>query len=120
MTEHERLKILRESYHLKQDDFGKPIGLSGKTISAMEKGTNNISSQTKLLLEKIYRVSIPWLESGEGNMIKPVGHVPTVITLVDKLLDADAEDIELIRYILEKENPKVIHVMQEMMKTFRQ
>ena len=108
--ESDRLRVLRESFHLKQEEFGKPIGLSSKTISSMEVGTSGISNQTKLLLEKVYRVSIPWLETGEGDMIKPLY---ADNALIDSLMEADRETIELVRYILNNNNPEAIHIIKE-------
>jgi transcriptional regulator with XRE-family HTH domain len=34
----EKIKVLREKLNLSQDRFGKKLGISGKTISAYEKG----------------------------------------------------------------------------------
>ncbi len=53
-SEKDIMKILREWTNLKQDEFGKSIGLSGMTIQGYERGVRNYSFKTFMKVAKKY------------------------------------------------------------------
>ena len=57
----ERVKGLRLQHKLTQKDLGDAIGLSHKTISMMEKGTQGTTLEKLVLLAKFFNVSTDYL-----------------------------------------------------------
>jgi len=68
MTDIERLKIIRKSLNLNQEQFASSLGLTQGGYSDIERGKNNISNKTKLSLKSVYNINLHWLETGSGEM----------------------------------------------------
>lgn len=64
----ERLKTLRKSLGMVQEEFGKRIGLKRSSVSKIEKGENGITDQVVLSVCREYSVNESWLRTGEGEM----------------------------------------------------
>ena len=64
----ERLKHLRKTLKLTQKDFGKKIGLSGATISDIEKGKANLTDRNIALICEKHKANEEWLRNGVGEM----------------------------------------------------
>lgn len=63
-----RIRLVRESLHLSQREFGEKLGVSRDVISNIEYGR---VPPKKLLLQHMcqqYKVNERWLETGEGGM----------------------------------------------------
>ncbi len=63
-----RIRLVRESLHLSQREFGEKLGVSRDVISNIEYGR---VQPKRLLLQHMcqqYKVNERWLESGEGSM----------------------------------------------------
>ncbi len=67
MTAGERIREIRKSAGLKQDEFGARIGLGRSAVSAIEKGVNPASKQTIMLIAREFGASEHWIETGEGS-----------------------------------------------------
>lgn len=66
-----RVKELRLSLGLTQEEFGEKIGLKKSGISNIENGTRNLSIRNIKLISKTFNVSELWLNSGvNGNTLK--------------------------------------------------
>jgi len=65
---HERLKYLRKTLGLSQEEFGKRIGKSLRTIQYWEAGTVQIPDTALKLISQIFGVSYEWLKTGQGEM----------------------------------------------------
>jgi transcriptional regulator with XRE-family HTH domain len=61
----ERLRELRQSKKMKQEDMAAVLGISVPAYSKIETGVNEISSKHLLTLKKKFNVSIDWLLCGE-------------------------------------------------------
>jgi len=61
------LKVLRKQLGFNQDDFAKPLGITGSYISDIERGKSNISESILCLIEINYRVNRNWLLNNEGE-----------------------------------------------------
>lgn len=61
------LKQIRIELGKTQDEFAKPLGIKGKTISALELGTSNPSNSVLELIELKYLINREWLQTGEGE-----------------------------------------------------
>jgi transcriptional regulator with XRE-family HTH domain len=66
----ERIKLLRKTLHLSQEEFGTALGISGPSISKIESGINNPSESTLKLICSTYHVYYRWLTTGEGQMLE--------------------------------------------------
>lgn len=67
MSENERIKELRKSLKLSQEEFGEAIGLTKSSISNIEKGVRNVTDQHIKLLVSAFNVNDHWLRTGEGG-----------------------------------------------------
>lgn len=52
------MKMLREGTGLKQEEFGKSIGISGMTIQGYERGTRNYTFKTLMDIAKKHGYTI--------------------------------------------------------------
>lgn len=63
-----RLYLLRKSLKISQEDFGKQLGVTGASISRLEKGDRNITEQMIKSICREFNVDYIWLTTGEGEM----------------------------------------------------
>jgi len=63
----ENLKLIRKKMGLNQGDFGKPLGITGSSISSIERGLSKPSNSVLKLIEIKYQISRNWLFTGEGD-----------------------------------------------------
>lgn len=63
-----RLKELRKYLNLSQDSFGEKVGVTGGSISLLEKGKRNITEQMIKSICREFNVDYIWLTTGEGEM----------------------------------------------------
>ncbi len=64
----ERLFYLRKKLRMNQESFGAEIELSKASISALEKGTREITERTIKLICSVYNVNEEWLRFGLGDI----------------------------------------------------
>ena len=67
----ERLKELRKSLNLTQQEFADKIGVKRNTIAQYESGRNAPIDAVITLICRTYGVSETWLRTGEGEMFVP-------------------------------------------------
>ena len=104
----ERLRTLRNTLNLSQDDFGKRLGVSNTAISKLEKSERNLTEQMLLSICREFRVDYFWLTEGKGEMF-----TGTPESVIDEIAeDYDLDDIDkkmLEKYLtLSKEERNVI------------
>lgn len=63
-----RITELRKVLNLSMEKFGNQVGITKSSINAIEKGRNNPSEQTIMLICKAYNVSSLWIKEGIGDM----------------------------------------------------
>lgn len=63
-----RLKAIRKSVLLSQEEFGKKLGITGAAISKIESGNRNVTEQMTLAIIREFDVNEQWLRAGEGEM----------------------------------------------------
>lgn len=68
MTLGERIKKVRKSKDLTQQEFCEQIGLKRNSISLVESGKRNISDQAIKSICREFNVSETWLRTGAGEM----------------------------------------------------
>ena len=65
----ERIKNLRKSLNMTQEEFSKRIGLSRNFIAQVEIGTKTPSERTISDICREFEVNDEWLRTGNGEMI---------------------------------------------------
>jgi transcriptional regulator with XRE-family HTH domain len=65
-----RLKQIRESLKLSQQQFAEKLSIKSQSVYKVEKDLNGLSNETLINLIKNYNVNINWLLTGEGEMFK--------------------------------------------------
>ncbi len=63
-----RLEKIRKMLELTQAEFARKLRSSRSLISMYEKGSAKPAEKTLLLMEKIHKINIAWLKTGEGGM----------------------------------------------------
>lgn len=64
----DRIKFIRTSKNLSQDEFGKIINLSRSQIAGYETGAKNITDRAMNDICREFKINEKWLRSGEGEM----------------------------------------------------
>jgi len=65
---HERLRTIRRSLGMSQQDFANRLGKTLKTIQRWESGQYNIPESALRLISHTFGVSYEWLKEGKGEM----------------------------------------------------
>lgn len=104
----ERLKKLRETLNLSQEEFGKRIGSARNTIANYEIGRRAPSNTVVLSICREFRVNYYWLTEGVGEMF--IGTPQSVVDEIAEDYGLDNEDKKIIEKYLElsPEQRKVI------------
>ena len=67
----QRIKQVRRSLDLTQQEFAVRIGMKQNSIALIESGKRNISNQAILAICREFDVNETWLRTGEGEMFLP-------------------------------------------------
>lgn len=90
----ERIKELRVSLGLSQEDFGAKIGLKSKaSVSKIEKGINGTTEQTLRSICREYGASYLWLTTGEGAMFED-GENAAMHVMIDRVMASENEHVK--------------------------
>lgn len=100
----ERLKQLRKTLKLTQQEFADRIGIARGNIGAYEVGKNAPSDAVISLICREFNVNEKWLRSGEGEMF----HIP------------DDEDAVLVSDLLENTDDVFYQSVLELIRTYKQ
>ena len=68
MSINQRIKELRKSLKLNQNEFGDKIGLKNSAISKMEQEGSTVIDQNIRLICDTFHIREEWLRTGEGEM----------------------------------------------------
>ena len=74
MSAEDRIRKIREIFHLNQRELGERIGVTSQLISQMESGKTPVSSMTARAMEAELGVSADWLLYGRGEMATEKGN----------------------------------------------
>lgn len=104
----ERLKRLRKTLGLSQEEMGKKIGVGKTSISKLESGENNPSERTVLLICTTFNVNETWLRTGEGEMFEPLSRSETIAKFAGELMKDEDDSfrrqlVEALAQLDEKE-----------------
>jgi len=112
----ERMNELRKKLKLSQEEFGNRLGVTGTSISRLEKGERNITERMIKAVCREFSVDYIWLTTGEGEMF--ISYEDSeIMELVDRILSEeneftktlfktflklDSKDIEALERILDQ------------------
>lgn len=68
----QRIKELRKSLNMTQDEFSSKIGLSRNFIAQIETGTKTPSDRTINDICREFNINEEWLRTGNGEMYKDI------------------------------------------------
>lgn len=90
----ERIKLIRQSLGLTQDEFASRIGISRSALSLLESGKNNPSERTVMLICREFGVNLDYLLHGAGPMFAP--KEATALDRIDQLLGGGNEFVKAV------------------------
>lgn len=97
-----RIKELRKTLKLTQEDFGSRVGVKGNTIGNYELSLRNPSDAVIHSICREFNVNEDWLRFGKGDMFLPFGD--EVAEAVSRLLDESNPFYDLILDIMQTFN----------------
>lgn len=89
----ERIKQLRQSLGLTQDEFGSRLGITKASISKIENGANSASEQTLRSMVREFGASYLWLTTGAGPMFEN-GEETAVHVMIDRVMAGENEHVK--------------------------
>lgn len=98
---HERIRKLRKTLELTQQEFGKRIGMKRNSIALIE-GGRNTSEQTIFAICREFNVNEEWLRTGNGKMFNLIPEEDLYSKAAASILkDNDALAIEALKLYFE-------------------
>jgi len=94
-----RIKSLRIEKGWSQDELGKKLGLDQGTISKMERGENDPTARTLIMLRDIFGVTIDWILTGQGTKLPlPMETKDEVMEIIDDFKENEPFMIAVLAY----------------------
>lgn len=62
----DRIRIIRKTNRLNQNEYANLIGISQATLSELEQGKYNPSLETILSIHKVFKTNLNWLLTGDS------------------------------------------------------
>ena len=90
----ERIKSLRKSLSMTQEEFSKRIGLSRNFIAQVEIGTKTPSDRTISDICREFNANEEWLWTGNGKMFIPKSKEQLFSELLGEAVKADENDFK--------------------------
>lgn len=90
----ERLKKLRRSLDLTQQEFADKIGSKRNTIAKYETGTNAPSTAVISLICREFNVNEEWLRDGQGDMFKSLDRQDQIAQLTADLFKGEKDSFK--------------------------
>ena len=96
-TPGERLKLIRHSLGMSQDELAKKIGYERSSIGNAECGKTKLSSYLIASLVKTFNVNVEYLLEGNGDMFLKNKSDEQLEQVLDEVLEAWIEAIQRVR-----------------------
>lgn len=87
----DRIRQVRKTAAISQEEFGKQLGLSRQYITLVETGERVPSDRTIRDICRIFNVSETWLREGVGEMYAPRSRQEEMAAYVKSLMADDPE-----------------------------
>lgn len=115
----ERLKELRITLKMNQEEFGKWLGISKSGISDIESGRRKVTDQHILMLCSNHDVNEEWLRTGNGEMFIELTRDEQIEHFVGDALKSEDDSFKK-KFIsmlatLDESEWEVLHKMVELM-----
>ena len=91
---HERLKKLRKTLDLTQQEFADRIGSKRNTVAKYETETNTPSAAVISLICREFNVNEEWLRDGIGDMFLPSDRNTDIAKLTKQLLNEESDSFK--------------------------
>ncbi|MDA8170278.1 MAG: helix-turn-helix transcriptional regulator [Nitrospiraceae bacterium] len=75
----ERIRLIRQKYHLKQHEFAVSLGISQGYLSEIEKGYKEPSDTILIVISNLYAINKEWLQKGSGAMMMEASEIGEII-----------------------------------------
>ena len=98
MSINQRIKELRKSLKLNQNEFGDKIGLKNSAISKMEQEGSTVIDQNIRLICDTFHIREEWLRTGEGEMMSD--EEDAILEAFAKRYDLTPDEQTTARYML--------------------
>ena len=85
---YDRIKIVRKTARLTQQEFAEKLGLKQNTIATYEMGKTSPSERTLSDICRVFNVDPCWMETGEGEMFRAESADAELTRLVGELMAA--------------------------------
>lgn len=82
----DRIKLIRKSIGLTQDEFGKRLGLTRGAITNIELNKTEPKPLLIDLICRIFNVNENWLRTGEGEMFMPLTRSEKIAKFAGRIL----------------------------------
>ncbi len=90
----ERLKKLRKTLDLTQQEFADRIGSKRNTVAKYETDVNTPSTAVISLICREFNVNEEWLRNGTGEMFLPANRYTEIARLTKQLLDEEEDSFK--------------------------
>ena len=90
----ERIKELRKTLGLTQQEFSERIGVKRNTVAQYEMGRNPPTDTVITLICREFNVSAEWLRTGEGEMFNPRSKNEELYEFAHKVASSDPGSIQ--------------------------
>ena len=107
-----RIRELRTTLKLTQDQFGNKIGVKNGVVSAWEKGAANVPEGRIRIIRDEYNANMEWILNGEGEMFQENTDDPNArrdaaleyaLSILRKLPDETRSDaVEFVRELVRR------------------
>lgn len=90
----ERIKKLRKTLDLTQQEFADKIGMKRNTVANYETNRNEPSNSVVSLICKTFNVSEVWLRTGEGEMFANRSESDELSAAVERLITGESAEFK--------------------------
>lgn len=90
----ERIKKLRKSLDLTQQEFAEKIGTNRNNIAGYETGKRSPSEAVISLICRVFNVNEKWLRTGEGGMRPQQTEEDQIAAAVERLISGESSEFK--------------------------
>lgn len=102
----DRIRVIRKTNQLNQNEFSNLIGISQATLSELEQGKYNPSLETILSINKVFKTNLSWLLTGDSLERNESLHLFNV-----SLDDMEFKLIEMFRNLKDFDKEEIIQFL---------
>ncbi len=106
-----RVREIRRSLKMTQEEFGSKIGIKKNSLSQIESGKNSLTQQNIVAICKVFNVNESWLRTGDGEMFIELSADDELQQLInDSLRDESGEFKRRLATAIMKLTPEQIRL----------